>query len=292
MKLLNYREHGKTKLGISLEGGVIDAGAAFGAPYDDRLSTVDALLASGEQSILRLAELVEGAQGLQLLQEEELDIESCVLKPGKLICIGLNYRKHAEETNSPIPEYPIVFNKFENTVTAHKRDVPMPSIELTQKVDYEVELGIVIGKTAAHVSEDEALDYVAGYCNVNDLSARDLQMRTSQWLLGKSLDGFCPMGPYLVTKEEVGDPNNLGIRCMVNGEVRQDSNTSDMIFNCEEIISYLSRYMTLQPGDLIMTGTPEGVVLGYPPEKQVYLKSGDIVTIEIDKLGTLVNQLV
>ena len=156
---------------------------------------------------------------------------------------------------------------------------------MTEKLDYEVELGIVIGKTAKNVSEESALDYVFGYCTANDLSARDLQMRTPQWMLGKTCDGFCPVGPYLVTKDEVGDPQNLQLKTVVNGEIRQNSNTSDMIFSCREIISYISKHMTLVPGDMILTGTPEGVIMGFPPEKQNYLKPGDTVTVEVEKLG-------
>ena len=141
------------------------------------------------------------------------------------------------------------------------------------------------------MSREDALERVFGYCCVNDLSARDLQNRTSQWLLGKSLDGFAPMGPYLVTADEVGDPNSLGIRLYLNGEIRQNSNTRDMIFPVDEIISYVSRYMTLEPGDVILTGTPEGVIFGYPDDKKVWLKPGDTVTVEIDRLGALTNRL-
>ncbi|MNZ86756.1 Ureidoglycolate lyase [compost metagenome] len=151
---------------------------------------------------------------------------------------------------------------------------------------------IVIGKKAKDVSKENALSHVFGYCNVNDLSARDLQLRTHQWLLGKSCDKFSPLGPYLVTADEVGNPNDLEIKCLVNGEVRQHSNTSDMVFYCDEIVSYISQHMTLVPGDIILTGTPEGVVLGYPPEKQVYLKAGDQVTIQIEKLGSITNTMV
>ncbi|WP_313638849.1 fumarylacetoacetate hydrolase family protein, partial [Paenibacillus sp.] len=139
---------------------------------------------------------------------------------------------------------------------------------------------------------EDALSHVFGYCNVNDLSARDLQLRTQQWLLGKSCDKFSPLGPYLVSADEIRNPNDLDIKCTVNGEVRQHSNTSDMIFQCDEIVSYISQHMTLVPGDIILTGTPEGVVLGYPVDKQIYLKDGDIVTIEIEKLGKLTNRLV
>ncbi len=147
------------------------------------------------------------------------------------------------------------------------------------------------GKTAKNVEQQDALDYVLGYCNADDISARDLQNRTSQWILGKSCDGFCPIGPYLVTADEVGDPNKLSIRCEVNGEERQNSNTADMIFSCKEIISYISKYFTLNPGDIILTGTPQGVICGYPLDRRIYLKSGDIISLEIEKLGKLTNLL-
>lgn len=209
-----------------------------------------------------MAQLPPQPERSVLISEEELSFGPCVPVPQKIICVGLNYRRHAEETNSLIPEYPILFNKFNNSLTGHQASVAVPGV--TTKLDYEAELAIVIGRRAKNVSTDEALDYVFGYAAVNDLSARDLQLRTQQWLLGKSCDGFCPIGPYLVTADEVGDPNRLAIQSIVNGEIRQDSNTSDMIFACDEIVSYISRHMTLEPGDVILTGTPEGVVLGLP----------------------------
>ncbi|NOU67375.1 FAA hydrolase family protein [Paenibacillus sp. LMG 31461] len=226
-----------------------------------------------------------------LLDEFQVKYGPCVTHPGKIICVGLNYRKHAEETNATIPQYPILFNKFNNTITAHSDEIPLPN-RVTSQVDYEAELVIVIGKQAKYVSKEQALSHVFGYCNVNDLSARDLQIRTQQWLLGKSCDKFSPIGPYLVTAEEVGDPNQLTISCTVNGETRQSSHTSDMIFHCDEIVSYISQHMTLSPGDIILTGTPEGVVLGKPVDQRVYLKHGDVVTIAIEKLGALTNRMV
>ncbi len=225
-----------------------------------------------------------------VLPEDDIRFGPCVTNPQKIVCIGLNYRKHAEETKAPIPKYPILFSKFNNALTGHGRDVTLP--KTSAEVDYEAELAIVIGKRAKDVSEEEALDYVFGYCCANDLSARDLQLRTPQWLLGKTCDGFCPLGPYLVTADEVGDPNRLYIRTTVNGQVRQHSNTADMIFSCRQIVSYISRHMTLLPGDVILTGTPEGVVLGYPKEKRVYLQPGDVVSVEIERLGVLTNRLV
>lgn len=190
-----------------------------------------------------------------------------------------------------MPEYPLLFSKFDNTIAAHNQVVNIPSD--STETDYEAELVIVIGKEARNVPKEKALDYVFGYCNGNDLSSRNLQFRTNQWLLGKTPDGFGPTGPYVVTSDEVGDPHQLQIKSFVNGELRQNSNTSFMIFKCDELISYISNYMTLNPGDIIFSGTPDGVALGYPVEERdkYYLKQGDEVTVEIDKLGKLTNIL-
>ncbi|UQZ83236.1 Ureidoglycolate lyase [Paenibacillus konkukensis] len=303
MKLLTFIENGQQKLGVKTEQGIVHIAAALQAvPAGAGQSvpqTVHEVIDGGAQAVAALQAYVDqalaGAAGrtaaAYLLAESDLTLGPCVTHPNKIICVGLNYRKHAEETNAPIPKFPILFNKFNNTLTGHGADVPLP-VKVTDQVDYEAELVIVIGKEAKYVSKEQALDHVFGYCNVNDLSARDLQMRTHQWLLGKSCDGFSPLGPYLVTADEVGNPNDLAVRCIVNGEVRQNSNTSDMIFYCDEIVSYISQHMTLVPGDIILTGTPEGVVLGLPEDKRVYLKDGDVVTIEIEKLGSLTNKMV
>ncbi|MFD0695265.1 fumarylacetoacetate hydrolase family protein [Paenibacillus sp. GCM10027628] len=296
MKLLTFIENGQQKLGVKTDRGVIHISKALESvsAKDHIATTVHQVIEGGEAAISALQAFVNealAAGGSYILNEADLTYGPCVTHPNKMICVGLNYRKHAEETNAPIPQYPILFNKFNNTLTGNGHDVQLP-IKVTSKVDYEAELVIVIGKEAKYVDKENALDYVFGYCNVNDLSARDLQLRTHQWLLGKSCDGFSPLGPYLVTADEVGNPNDLSIRCIVNGEVRQSSNTSDMIFHCDEIVSYISQHMTLVPGDIILTGTPEGVVLGYPEDKQVYLKDGDVVTIEIEKLGSLTNRMV
>lgn len=289
MKLLNFKQNGQVKLGVLTSVGVVDVAAAANVFEINAPSDVHELIEGGSAAMAAAsavaAQAVELKSSEYIIPESDVTYASAVTKPGKIICVGLNYRRHAEETNAPIPQYPILFNKFNNTLAAHGDTVLLPKV--STKVDYEAELVIVIGKQAKDVEEEKALNYVFGYCNVNDLSARDLQMRTHQWLLGKSCDGFSPLGPYLVTADEVGDPNKLAISCTVNGEVRQSSNTSDMIFNVKEIVSYISQYMTLEPGDIILTGTPEGVVLGYPEDKQVYLKDGDVVTIEIEKLGAL-----
>ncbi|WP_054027461.1 fumarylacetoacetate hydrolase family protein [Bacillus sp. FJAT-28004] len=300
MKLLTFINNGEYQLGVKTEKGILDvANALLDIPMHNGESvplTVHEVINGGEAAVTALAQFT--AQALEksgddcsyLLDEAKLTLGPCVTHPNKIICVGLNYRKHAEETNAAIPQYPILFNKFNNTLTGHGDDIPLPKV--TTKVDYEAELVIVIGKTAKYVTKEDALSHVFGYCSVNDLSARDLQLRTQQWLLGKSCDKFSPLGPYLVSANEIGNPNDLDIKCTVNGQVRQHSNTSDMIFPCDEIVSYISQHMTLVPGDIILTGTPEGVVLGYPEDKQVYLMDGDIVTIEIEKLGKLTNRLV
>ncbi|MFC4304313.1 fumarylacetoacetate hydrolase family protein [Cohnella boryungensis] len=292
MKLLSFYKEGVAVLGIKTDRGIIDVNAArekSGLPSPT--STIEAVEA-GTTAIQQLEALTEHAlkNGHSLLAESEIEYAPCITSPGKIICVGLNYRKHADETNAPYPEYPILFNKFENALTGHLAEVTVPKV--TNELDYEAELVIVIGQRTKNVDEENALANVFGYCAANDLSARDLQMRTAQWMLGKTCDGFCPLGPYLVTADEVGDPNSLGIRTYVNGELRQNSNTSDMIFRCDELVSYISKHMTLEPGDLILTGTPEGVVLGLPSDRRVYLQPGDSTTVEIDQLGSLTNRFV
>ncbi|MCJ8011799.1 fumarylacetoacetate hydrolase family protein [Paenibacillus sp. KQZ6P-2] len=298
MKLLTFIHNDQYRLGVKTDGGVLDVlGALSLIPSAQTIpTTIHEVLDGGDEALAALRSYVDHVQQSDevnrsyMLQESSLTLGPCVTHPNKIICVGLNYRKHAEETNAPIPEYPILFNKFNNTLAGADEQIPLPKV--SEKVDYEAELVIVMGKTAKYVSKENALSHVFGYCNVNDLSARDLQLRTHQWLLGKSCDKFSPLGPYLVTADEVGNPNDLDIKCIVNGEVRQHSNTADMIFYCDEIVSYISQHMTLVPGDIILTGTPEGVVLGYPPEKQVYLKDGDQVTIQIEKLGSITNTMV
>lgn len=296
MRLLTFKQGQHVMLGIHSERGVLDVSAAaerlamIGMPL-----AIDEVIQGGQTAANQLATLLKAAAVSSeteacWLAESDLQLAPCVPKNGKIICVGLNYRKHAEETNLPIPDYPILFNKFNNALSANGDDIVLP--RGAEQVDYEAELAIVIGKRMKNVVREEALQHVYGYCNANDVSARDWQLRTPQWMLGKTCDGFLPIGPYLVTADEVGNPNDLTIRSIVNGEVRQNSNTSDMIFDCGEIVSYISHYFTLEPGDMIITGTPEGVVMGHPPEKQVYLRDGDTVAIEIEKLGTLTNRFV
>ncbi|WP_322905980.1 fumarylacetoacetate hydrolase family protein [Paenibacillus campi] len=291
MKYVHYEWNGQRQLGIRLNEGILplavleqQSGGTLQLPQ-----TVEQLLNTTElhTQIEQWLEQAANISSEQFIQEQDVRWLPPVSQPGKVICIGLNYRKHAAETGMAEPQTPIVFSKFSDTVAAHLDIVPLPAF--SQQVDYEAELCIVIGKKAEQVSQATALQYVFGYCASNDVSARDLQMQTSQWLLGKTCANFAPIGPYLVTADEVGDPNSLGIRAYVNDRIVQQSNTSDMIFHCDEIVHYVSQYMTLLPGDIILTGTPEGVILGQPPGEQQWLKDGDQVTIEIDKLGRLTN---
>ncbi len=287
MKLLTFHRNNVLQLGIRTEAGVIDVAQAseehMGIPL-----TMDAAIRGGAEAMKALQGLAEQPAAHWLLNEQDLRPGPCVGTPEKLICIGLNYKRHARETGLPIPEVPVLFSKFNNTLAETGEPIPLPDNAI--QYDYEVELGVVIGKEARYVSVDEALDYVFGYFTVNDMSVRDLQFRTSQWLLGKTHDKFFPTAPYLVTADEVGDPQNLGLSCWVNGELRQNSNTADMIFSVAECISHISQYMTLKPGDVISTGTPEGVVMGM--KEKNWLKPGDEVVVEVEGLGKCTNRMV
>jgi len=216
----------------------------------------------------------------------EIRLEAPLQRPGKIMAIGRNYLDHCRETGSPVPERPILFAKFPSSVIGPSDEIRW-HMDVTKKVDWEVELGVVIGETARRVSQEEALDHVFGYTVVNDVSARDLQFSDGQWVRAKSLDTFCPLGPAVVTADEIPDPQNLGLRSWVNGEVMQDSNTSEMIFDVRFLVSFLSRAFTLYPGDIIATGTPHGVGLGRDP--QVFLDDGDVVEMEIDRIGRMRN---
>jgi 2-keto-4-pentenoate hydratase/2-oxohepta-3-ene-1,7-dioic acid hydratase in catechol pathway len=299
MILLTIRDGDSLRLGVKTARGVIDVAAAQAAlgqgQGDGRLpQTVEAAIAGGEAARSALADLVTRAETADatgsawLLGEESLTLGPSVPNPGKIVCVGLNYRKHAEETGAAIPTSPVLFSKFSNTVAAPDEDVPLT--DAATQYDYEVELAVVIGETTKNVSTVDALNSVFGYTTANDLSARDLQMRTSQWLLGKTMDKFMPIGPYLVTADDVRDPQQLAIRTWLNGELRQNSNTDDMIFPVAEIVSYISRHFTLEPGDVIITGTPEGVILGMAEKR--WMVPGDVVEVEVDGLGKLRNRMV
>ncbi|MEI3613854.1 fumarylacetoacetate hydrolase family protein [Pseudogracilibacillus sp. SO30301A] len=294
MKLLTFKKENTYALGVKMDEGIIDVKKAVELFPENGVATdMMELIEGGDEAVRRLKQFVKSLdyKGAGFAKkEDEIKWGPAVTRPSKIICVGLNYKKHADETKSKYPEEPILFNKFDNALTGHLTEIEVP--RTTERLDHEVELGIVIGKTGKFINEENALDFVLGYCTTNDLSARDIQKRSPQWMLGKTNDGFAPVGPYLVTKSEVENPNSLQLTTTVNGEVRQNSNTADMIFSCEQLISYISNYMTLKPGDLIMTGTPEGVILGRPIEERVYLQPGDTVTVEVEKLGALTNTFV
>jgi len=288
MKLMTIKGPDGLRLGVKTDAGVVDIAAAAKAAGVSAPATVSAVIEGGPTAVKKVADLAAKASGAAVLAEASVAVGPAVPTPGKIICIGLNYRKHAIETGAAIPEVPVIFSKFNNTICAPGDDVPLPAV--AKEYDWEVELGFVMGKHARNVSKADALDYVFGYVAVDDLSVRDLQTRTSQWLLGKTLDNFLPNGPYLVTSDEVPDPQVLPLKCWVNGNLVQNSNTNDMIFTIAEIIEYITRYFPLEPGDLIITGTPEGVAMGRPDKP--WLKPGDEVTVEIAGVGRLTNKMV
>lgn len=294
MRLLTFEHDGSLRFGVGTEHGVLDVTAtatAFGA--DAEAFEPTRFYANGSRNLEALRDLVEKAAGSGhanglLLDEASLRIGPCVPAPGKILCVGLNYLRHAHESGLEAPKAPVLFSKFANAVAAPGEGVPLPPVAV--EYDYEAELVAVIGRRAKNVDEAEALSHVLGYCNGNDVSARDLQMLSGQWLLGKTLDRFMPLGPYLVTADEAGNVQDMRVRCWLNGELRQDSNTSDMIFGVAEVIAYASRYMTHEPGDIVSTGTPEGVILGM--ERKTWMKPGDEVVVEVGSLGRLVNPMV
>lgn len=274
MKLLYFSDNNNIMLGVSTSKGVIKLEKYAHANLTNT-------------AVAEIGTIVANYTGTYL-DESKLTILSSSPRPSKIICIGLNYRKHAAESNMAVPTIPVVFTKYSNTLINFGQEVSLGKVG--EQFDYEVELGVVIGEKCKNVSKDKALDYVLGYSVANDMSCRDLQFRSSQWLMGKSLDTFLPLGKYTVTKDEVGDPQKLQLTCTLNGEERQNSNTEDMIFSIAEIIEDLSLHMTLEPGDLILTGTPAGVILGLPEKN--WLKPGDIVTVEIEKLGATTNTMI
>ncbi|MCM3766019.1 fumarylacetoacetate hydrolase family protein [Neobacillus niacini] len=291
MKLLNFKLNGEVKLGVKTEQGILDiekAGQEFNE--DVPKSMKDLIKGKGLSTIRKLADRTANNSYPSLfLNEEKIVYQPVIQNPEKIVCVGLNYLSHVEEAKTEeIPKAPVLFSKFNNSLSAHNERISLPS--KGNLFDYEAELVIVIGEEARNVEENEALSFVFGYTVGNDLSIRDLQFTSSQWLLGKSADGFAPIGPYIVPAEEV-DPQNLNIECRVNGEVRQSSNTKHMIFDCATIVSYISKHITLKPGDIIFTGTPEGVILGLPENEQIWLTSGDEMEITIEGIGTLRNIL-
>lgn len=277
MKLIRFGQPGKEKPGIILDNKRYDV-SSFIKDYDEDFFANDGINQLREIAAKNKLPEADAAQRL-----------GCpVCKPSKVICIGLNYAKHAKETNAAIPKEPIIFFKATTSVSGPDDDIIIPKD--SEKTDWEVELAVVIGKKTQYVEESDAMDHVASYCLHNDVSERAFQLeRGGQWVKGKSCDTFAPLGPWLATKDEIPDPENLRLWLTVNGQMMQDSNTDDLIFKIPFLVSYISRFMTLLPGDIISTGTPAGVGLGFNPP--VYLKEGDVVELGIDGLGTQKQQV-
>jgi 2-keto-4-pentenoate hydratase/2-oxohepta-3-ene-1,7-dioic acid hydratase in catechol pathway len=282
---------GTETLGVKTDAGVIDVRRASALLHLSAPLTAEELLREGNAR--GLAALVAAAKSPKaksaVVSENSITYGRLFTHPGKILCVGLNYRRHAQEVGMQPPRVPVLFSKYDNSLAAHNCTIKLPPTDVSYKFDYETELLIVIGKPARNVSEEDALNYVAGYCVGQDFSARDLQLElpSGQWMIGKTLDNFAPIGPYLVTADLVGDPNNLQLQTRVNGEIRQDWNTNDFIHNTQKIIAYISKHWTLEPADIIFTGTPHGVIQGKPKDQQVWLKAGDEITSSIEKLGVL-----
>lgn len=275
MKLIRFGEPGKEKPGVVLEDEKMVDASGFGEDYDENFFEND--------GINRLSNWIKTNQNNLQEINKNTRLGPPIKRPGKIICIGLNYIDHARESNMEAPQEPIVFFKATSSLVGPNDDLIIP--KNSKKTDWEVELAVVIGKKASYVSEDQAMDHVAGYVLHNDYSERHFQLeRLGQWVKGKSCDSFAPLGPFLATKDEVKDIHNLRLWLKVNGEMKQDGNTSNLIFNVPFLVSYLSQFMSLLPGDIISTGTPAGVGLGFKPPQ--YLKEGDVVELGIEGLGS------
>lgn len=307
MKLVSYTVNGITRIGCIAGEQVIDLNYAYRSQLEAAGSLRAAQIAEayvpanmveflqgGEESMSLAREAaayaVQHADSLKypaVFNAQDVKIEAPVFNPGKMICVGHNYREHILEMKRELPEFPVVFAKYANTIIGPQDDIPFYPI--SEQLDYEAEFTFVIGKRARNVSQADALNYVAGYTIANDVTYRDIQRRTIQWMQGKAVDGSAPMGPWLITSDELKDPSGLEVVLTVNGEERQRSNTANLVFTVPRLVEFLSGLMTLEPGDVILTGTPGGV--GVARDPQVFLKDGDVVRIEIDGIGALENKV-
>lgn len=283
MHLVTFEHHGQIRLGAQVGESILDLNKANPAlPADIFL-----LLSAGASTLGLAREALAEAKPDAFIALSEATLLAPLPRPGKILCIGHNYQGHIGIGKTELPEYPNFFCKTANVITAHGQPIFIPRV--TSQVDYEAELAVIIGKRGRDIPEAEAMDFVAGYSIFNDVSARDFQKRTSQWFLGKSFDSFGPLGPALVTKDEISDPHCLDLELTVNGMPKQRTNTSDLIFSVPFLVSYLSQVMTLDPGDIIATGTPAKLPEAANPQR--FLESGDVVEITIEKLGMLRNPI-
>ena len=274
MKLIRFGEINKEKPGVILPDGTKIDVSKFVNDYDEQFF--------GNQGIEKLNKWLEKNHDSCPVIDNDNRLGSPLFRPSKIVCVGLNYAKHAKESGMDVPEEPVLFFKASSAIIGPYDSITIP--KGSEKSDWEVELAVVIGNKASYVSEKDALSHIAGYVLHNDVSERSYQLeRFGQWVKGKSCDTFAPIGPFIATPDEIGDPNNLNLWLKLNGEEMQNSNTSDFIFNIQQVVSYISQFMTLLPGDIISTGTPFGVGLGLNPPR--YLKEGDVIELGIDGLG-------
>lgn len=288
MRFVQFERGGERRVGVEVRDGgdIVDLCAGDSSIPSDMRSFIE----GGQKTLLAAKSVID--RGGSVIPRDSVKIVAPIYNPDKVLCVGMNYKDHCGEQDAPVPIEPVIFNKFPSSIIGPTEDLQYP--EETQKLDWEVELTIVIGKDAKRVQESDAMNYVFGYTVAHDVSARDWQLEPGknggQWLIGKAMDGFCPLGPAIVMKEDINDPHNLGLRCRVNGVTKQDSNTNQLVHKTAAMVSFISRFMTLRPGDVILTGTPPGVgVFRKPPE---YLKRGDVVECEIDGIGKVVNKIV
>lgn len=286
MKLVTFIADSRVRPGVVDGDAVVDLAAA-GLPVDEH-GDLMAIVRGGDALLERLREAIADPHRRDL-PLKDVRLTAPLLAPSKIVAVGLNYIDHCREANLPVPGEPVLFSKWPNSITGPYDDLHWPE-GVTREVDYEVELGVVIGRRGRNIREEDALDYVCGYTVVNDVSARDLQFANAkQWDRGKSLDTFCPWGPWIVTRDEIPDPHNLEVRTVLNGQEMQKSNTKNLIFNVNRIIAYASQGTTLMPGDLIPTGTPFGV--GFSRTPPVFLKHGDVCECGVEKIGRIVNKV-
>jgi len=309
MKLVTYSWKGQVALGALSNQQVVDLQRAYAAALHhggeaDELAVADLRVPGDLLGLLRggAASMAAARRALQFVEEqgvgkqteglccplEEVEVLAPIQRPGKVVCVGLNYRSHLAEIGEPAPEYPILFHKAATSLIGHRQAIVLPRI--SRQVDYEGELAVVIGRRGKKISEQDALSYVAGFTCANDVSAHDLEFRTSQWTSGKMLDTFCPLGPVLLTRDEKPDPGYFRLKTILNGQTVQEACTADMVFSVPFLISYISSLATLEPGDLLLTGTPAGI--GCNKNPQVFLQPGDQVSVQIDGIGTLTNPVV
>jgi len=296
MRIVSYATDGSTRCGIQLGNTIYDASAVAQAAglslyyQSTDWSKTKEVIASDDRALRLLETTANGSKESRINDGIALALNNVrlgppIADPDKIICLGLNYRDHAEEASLALPKVPMLFAKFRNSLIGAFDRIELPYAN--EKVDYEAELAVVIGRRAKRVAEEEALEYVFGAMAMNDVSARDVQLATSQWMAGKAIDTFAPCGPAVVSRDELGDIQNLAIQTRVNGKLVQNGNTKNMIFGVSYIVSYLSQLMTLEPGDIIATGTPAGV--GFKRQPPVLLKDGDVVEVEIERIGRLAN---